>query len=151
MQAHARFLSGWIFLATVGCGARSTMGSADAAARKDGTVGADSFVLPDAFEVVSSAPDLAPDRDVANLEDTAAAAPDLAAADVPPDNRIRDAAFDGRAGDAIFSSLDGPLAAFCTGDSRLSSAGLFPAPAYSCNARPSGRCCTRDWLEMREA
>ncbi len=42
-------------------------------------------------------------------------------------------------------------AALCTGDSRFSNAALLPAPAYSCSARPSGRCCTRDWLEMRDA
>lgn len=164
MQAQARFVMGWIFLASVGCGTRSTLGPADAAARadakqdskQDGATGADLLVLPDAIEVAPGAPDLAPNRDLASWEDTSPVlAPDLAAPDVPQDQAARDAASSADArdgivsdvtvagdtsardvaadraspdvalrdvasrdasGDAIFSSIDGPLAAFCTGD-----------------------------------
>jgi hypothetical protein len=45
---------GWILLAAVGCGTRSTLSkSGDAGVNKDISAGADRFVLADAFEVAT--------------------------------------------------------------------------------------------------
>lgn len=165
MNARIRLVIGSIFLAALGCGTRSTLGTTDAGAKQDGMVGPDSRAFPDAFEVAICAPDLAPNRDVEHRDDLLPVPTDLAVSDLPLDLAARDAAFDGSArdlltfdasaggdgspldvggdgalsdvssrdvavldvaapdvaspevaGDALFSSIDGPLAAFCSGD-----------------------------------
>jgi hypothetical protein len=192
-------LMGWIFLATVACSTRSTLVPADAASKKDGTAGADGLVLPDAIEVVTGAPDLAPNRDVASLEDTPpAVSPDLAApdhaSDLPSSGDARDATSDGgardmvvadgsardvaadlastdavsrdvaspdvgapdgaspdAAGDAIFLSIDGPLAAFCTGDyPRMVVNGIESNPVARGRVLPLS-CCAAGEIQVNTA
>jgi len=161
---------GWIFLAAVGCGTRSTLiHSGDASVNKDSASGTDRFVSTDALEVATGAPDLAMSPDVEKRDDTSPVlSPDLAAPDVTRGNAVRDATSDAStrdsltgdvvalldslsrdvavdtgapdavpgdvnlpdypdvaraevsspevASDALFASIDGPLAAFCAGD-----------------------------------
>ena len=191
MKAQFRFVMSWLFLATVGCGTRSTLSPADAGAKKDGVVGMDSLVFPGAVEVAIAAPDLASNRDVEGQNDILpAVSTDLAVPDLPLDLADRDATSDGgardvltsdviavgdssasdigadgvlpdvvsrdvaspdvaspevpagdAAGDALFSSIDGPLAAFCSGDTpHMVVNGIDSHPAVSGSMIPYD-CC----------
>jgi hypothetical protein len=106
MKARSQFVMGWLLLATLGCGTRSTLIQSDAGARKDSAAGADSPFFPDALEVATGMPDLTSNRDAEQREDTSQVVPpDLAAPDLSPDNAVRDATSDASTRDVLIGDV----------------------------------------------
>ena len=181
MNARSRWKMGWILVATLGCGTRSTLSATDAAVKKDGVGGPDTLLVPDAFDVATGSPDQASFPDVDSRGDAwTVLSPDLSALDMPPDHGVfdgssgadaadafasevdtvgdgpaRDAAaervptdaispdvaYSEVASDALLSSIDGALAAFCSGDTpHMVVNGIDSHPAVSGHMIPYD-CC----------